>query len=189
MPALSKLAALFALLAFTLLAQRGAPADWKPFSSNTGFSVMYPATRFPIGISEDRLAILSSKGGAGGIVIKHGQAQIVVMEAQGSRTATLPQVIDYYVHGAAILSRKDLHNESAGERGCSDLKEVISKEEAVPAKDAAVPVPYIVNSDFFCEVNGRKFVTLLRNWQGDTRQGEYRRVALHMAESLRLVQR
>lgn len=158
---------------------------WHRFSSSSSFSVMYPGVWFRIGASTDRLQILSSKGGAEGIVIKHGQAEITVMEAQASSTKTLAQVIDYYTQGASVLSRRDVPEE-AGERDCRELKEVTSKEQAIPSADSPISVPYIINTDLFCEGDGRKIVTLLRNWEGDKRQQEYQQIALRMAKGIRL---
>jgi hypothetical protein len=45
-------------------------------NSSSGFAVLYPGSWFRIGVSTDRLQLLSSKRGAEGIVIKPGQAEI-----------------------------------------------------------------------------------------------------------------
>jgi hypothetical protein len=184
-----KRAAVVALLACMFVVQGEAQTHWKQFESSTGFSVMYPGSWFRIGISGDRLAILSSKGGAEGIVIKHGQAEIIVIELKGLATASLSQLIDKDTREeASILSREYIHNRVADSGGCRDLTEVISTQEAVPSGDVPIRVPYIVNTDFYCEINGRKFSTLLKNWQRDTRQPQYQRIALHIAQSLRAAQ-
>ena len=158
---------------------------WQLFSSSTGFSVSYPGSWFKAGISKDRLQLRSSKGGAEGIGIKQGQAEITVMEAQASSSRTLAQVIAYYTQDTTVLSRKDIPGETVP-HGCSNLKEVTSKEPAIPAADSPISVPTIINTDFFCEVDGRKIVTLLRCWEGDKRQQEYQRVALQIAKGIRL---
>src|SRR5437016_4358123 len=67
---------------------------WKRFASPTGFSVFYPATWLRTRVSENRLDILSSAGGAEGVVIRRGQAVIVVRELQGAATASLSDLID-----------------------------------------------------------------------------------------------
>ena len=161
--------------------------EWQRFDSSNRFSVMYPGAWFRISASTDRLQLLSSKGGAEGIVIKRGQAEITVTEAQDSSTKTLTQVIDYYTQGVLVLSRKHIPGET-GKQGCSDLEEVTSKEQAIPSADSPIRVPYIINTDLFCEINGRKIVTLLRNWEGDKRQEEYQEVALRIAKGIRLTQ-
>lgn len=157
---------------------------WQQFSSSNHFSVMYPANWFRIGISTDRLQILSSKGGAEGIIIKKDEAEIIVMAAQASPTSMLDQVINNYIQGTSVLSRRVIPIES-GERGCSELIEVISKEQPVPQADTPVNVPYIINTDLFCETTGHTIVTLLRSWEGDKRQKEYQRIALRMAKSIK----
>lgn len=120
-------------------------------------------------------------------MIKRGQAEIVVIELEGPPTATLSQLIDQDTREeAAILSRRDIHNEHAEKGSCTDLKEVVSRQDAVPPNDVPLPVPYIINTDFYCEINGRRFSTLLKNWQGDPRQKEYRRITLGVAKSLRI---
>jgi hypothetical protein len=159
---------------------------WKQFRSSKDFSVMYPETWFKIGVSSDRLALRSSRGGAEGVGIKRGQAEIDVMEAPESSDKTLSQVIDYYLFGASVLSRKDIVRGVQRDGSCSDLKEVVSKGEVVPAEDIPIPipVPYFIYTGFFCEVDGHKIVTMLRNWKGDARQQQYQQVALGIAKSI-----
>jgi hypothetical protein len=149
---------------------------------------MYPASWFRIGLaSEGRLDILSSRGGAEAIVIKRGQAEIIVMELPDRSGAPLSQLMDEDASGAvSIVSRTDVPNQGAGNNGCSDFKELISKHEAVPAQDALIHVPYIIDTDYYCEINGRKFTTRLRYWEDDQRKAEYQRVVLRMAKSLRV---
>ena len=160
---------------------------WQRFSSSSHFSVLYPGAWVRNGVSTDRLQLRSSEGGAEGVGIKPGQAEITVMEAQESSKQTLAQVIAIYTQDTTVLSRKDVPGEAAS-RGCSELKEITSKEPAVPPGDSPISVPTIINTDFFCEVQGRKIVTLLRNWEGDKRQAEYQQVALRMAKVIRLNQ-
>jgi hypothetical protein len=159
---------------------------WQRFSSSKHFSVLYPGNWFRTGVSTDRLQLRSSKDGAEGIGISQGEAEITVIEAQASSKQTLVQVIAYYTQDTTVLSRKNVPVE-ARSRGCSDLKEVISKEPAIPPGDSPIRVPMIINTDFFCEIDGRKIVTLLRNWEGDKRQQDYQQVALQMAKGIRLI--
>lgn len=183
----SKRRAIIALLFSLSVVAFASSEKWKQFSSSNHFSVTYPATWFRIGISADRLNILTSKGGAKGVIIKRGQAEIIVTELRGPVNATLSQLIDDDTRDeAAILSRKDIRNEAAGKGGCSDLTEVDSKQEAVPGEDVPIAVPYVINTDFYCEVSGHKFSTLLKNWQDDPLQEKYKDVALRVAKSLRV---
>lgn len=164
-----------------------ASADgWQQFNSSSGFSVSYPENWFRAGVSTDRLQLRSSKGGAEGIGIKQGQADITVIEAQASSSKTLAQVIAYYTQDATVLSHRNVPAEAGN--GCSELEEVISKEPSVPPGASPIKVPNIINTDFFCTVHGRKIVTLLRNWEGDKRQEGYQQVALQMTKSIRLTQ-
>jgi hypothetical protein len=159
---------------------------WKTFHSSNYFSVSYPMAWFQIGISTDRLQLLSSKGGAEGIIIKHGQAQITVMEAAESLGKTLPQVIDVYTRETSVLSQKEVPVDP-GRQSCNDLVEVTSKEPALPPESVAGSVPFVVSTDFFCRSGQRTIVTLLRNWEDDRRQPEYQRIAERMARSVRTI--
>jgi hypothetical protein len=159
---------------------------WQRFVSSNHFSTVYPNTWFRIGASLDRLQLLSSRGGAEGVIIKRGQAQITVSEVQASAAKTLTQVINDYTQGASVLSRRDIPG-NASSQGCSDLKEVISREQAIPATDSPTSVPYVINTDLFCQAEAHKIVILLRNWEGDNRQEEYQQIALRMAKGIRLV--
>ena len=133
---------------------------WKSFHISNHFSVMYPGTWFPIGASADRLQLLSSKGGAEGVIIKRGQALITVMEPEGYSTKSLAQVIDYYTQGSSILLTKGIFDKSS-KQACTDLEESnFKKNRPIPPEDALISVPSFVDTDFFCEVDGRKD----RNW-------------------------
>lgn len=105
------------------------------------------------------------------------------MEASESTKKTLAQVVAFYTQDTTVVSQKDVAGEPAS-KGCSNLKEVISKGPAIPPRDAAVSVPNIINTDFFCELDGHKVVTVLRNWNGDKRQEQYRQVALRIAKAI-----
>ena len=176
------------LLILVFPIQGNSEGTWKKFTSSTGFSVMYPGSWFRIGISTDRLAILSSEGGAEGIVIKRGQAEIIVTELQGPPGASLSELIRRDLKEEfAILFRRDLNSKTQNEAGCGLLKEVVSEQEAVAADvPARVHVPHIINTGFYCEIAGRKFSTLSKNWKGDERQRQYQRIALQVARSLRI---
>ena len=165
-----------------------APVRWNSFTSSTGFVVQYPGNWFRKGDSKDRLLILSSKGGADAIIIKRGQAMISVMQASGVVGSSLSRVIDQYSQGAEVLSQRNVHNEHSGNRGCRELEEVVSREPVVPPEDVPGQVPYVIDTEFFCELNGRAYVTVLRNFQNDRKQAYYQSVALKVAESLRVVE-
>lgn len=174
-----------ALAAIVSFAQGTIVGRWNEFHSSNGFSVQYPASWFRKGISKDRLMILSSMGGAEAVIIKQGQAVISVMEEVKYENSTLKQLVDHYTQGTDVLSRRTIHNENAGNRGCSDLQEIVSREDAVPAQDVPGPVPHIINTELFCEVNSGKYVTVLRNFEDDKKQATYQEIALRVAESLR----
>lgn len=157
---------------------------WKIFRSPTGFSAAYPPSWFRFGVSPDSLYILSSKGGAEGIVIRHGQAEIIVMEVANSSQMSLSGVVENVVGDATVLLRRDIPYRT-DDKGCKSIVEVISREPAVPPEDSPIKVPNIINTDFFCETDGNKFETLLRNWEDDNRQSIYQRTALRVAKSIR----
>jgi hypothetical protein len=157
---------------------------WHLFRSSTGFAVSYPGTWVRSGVSTDRLQVRSSKGGAEGVGIKPGQAEITVMDARESPKQTLAQVIAYYTRDTKVISQRDVPGGTVP-NSCSHLKQIVSKEPAIPPGDSPISVPTVVNTDFFCEVAGHNIVILLRNWEGDKRQQEYQQVALQMARSIR----
>jgi hypothetical protein len=161
------------------------PQEWATFSSSTGFSVQYPVAWVRKDIAIDRLLILSSEGGAGEAVIKPGQALLSVVEAQKEENLSLQQLRDLYNQGVAILARRHVHNAAAGADGCRDLYEVVSKEPATPPGETLRPGPELINTEFFCQIGRRKYVTVLRNFEGDEQQVGYQEVALRVAESLR----
>lgn len=168
-------------VAFTISAST---VEWKQFRSSEGFSVSYPGTWFTIGSSPDRLQILSAQYGAEGVVIKQNEAEIVALEAPES--ATLAEVIAQYKTGATVLRQRSLPVVRGAESSCTDLRELIVKEPAVPREDSPISVPHLINTQFFCQARDHKIVIMLRNWQGDAKQLSYQKVALRMAKSIRV---
>lgn len=137
-----------------------------------------------IGKSPDRLDILSSEGGVKGVVIKHNQAEIIVMDPSSGFTGSIDNLIQSFTKDSSVLSRRNYSNETdAG--GCKRITEVVSKGPAVAPEDSPIQVPYIINTHFFCEVKGRKVVTLLRNWERDKHQKQYQEIARAVSRSVR----
>lgn len=178
MLALLKRAFIAALFLCVVAAANAADGtDWKRFDGGTSFSALYPTSWVTVAASTDRLRILTSNEENAGSLIGDGQAEIIVMVARGSVNATLAQLADQYAQDEFILSRRDIRNDKGDKQGCQNLREVTSKERMDSGS-------YIVTTRIFCEVNGDRFVTTLRNWQGDKHQAEYRRTALRIAKSL-----
>ena len=174
------------LMTALIFAQGGQHANWKLFRSSNGFVVRYPANWFLKGDSNDRLTILSSLGGAEAIIIRRNQAVISVMEETNFAGSNLSQVMDYYTRGAEVLLHTSVHNGNADSNRCSTLQEIVSREPAVPPEDVPGSVPNMVNTEYFCEIAGHVYVTVLRNFEGNTKQTEYQQVALGVARSLRM---
>jgi hypothetical protein len=172
------------LAAGTSTAADALPSRWGSFRSSAGFSLQYPVDWVRKDVPKDQLLILSSEGGAGAAVIKPGQALLSVVESQDEQS-NLQQLRDRYNRGITILARKHIRAGGVKAYGCRDLYEVISKEPAVPPGDTPRPGPALINTEFFCEIGGKKYVTVLRNFEGDEKQTEYQDVALRVAQSLR----
>ncbi len=162
-------------------------STWKTFRSSSGFSVEYPRNWFRLTSEPDRLDLLSAKRGAEGVVIGKHEAEIFVIQEPESPARTLAQVIEYYAKGTTQLSRADIPKLQRG--ACDRLEETVSKEPAVPPEDvpSRVRVEDFVYTGAFCQVQSRNITVMLKNWDGDPRQKQYQRIALRMAESIRLV--
>ncbi len=165
------------------------PGKWVLFESSAGFSVRYPDNWFQKARSKDLLFILSSEAGAGRAIIAPGQAFISVVEAREYKDLSLEQLRDLYNRGIAILARRQIHNARLGADACRDLYQVVSKESAIPPGNTPIPhpaaAPYLVNTEYFCQIDRKKYVTVLRNFEGDKKQAQYQEVALGVAQSLR----
>jgi hypothetical protein len=168
------------MLPLILCPPAGWQDGWKQFTSAAGFSVMYPAKWRRIGISEDRLDIVSSEGHQEGVVIQQGEAEIIVRERPEAMTSTLAELTALDSRSDSVLSRRELPGQGAHGESCRVLTEVVTKFEIGPGT-------YNIGTSLYCELRGRKFTTDVRNWEGDKRQPEYQRIALRMAQSLRIV--
>jgi len=176
----------FALILTPSLAQRNTSEMWRPFMSSRGFSVVYPGSWFRRGASKDSLSIVSSKGGAEALIIKHGQGLISVVEEGASTRGGIEAVIDRYVGKSTLLSRRKIRNSRAAPQGCDFLEELIVREPAVPPEDVPGSAPNLIYTEYFCAIGQHKYVAILKNYEGDRLQRDYRAVALRVAESIRL---
>ncbi len=172
-----------ALVFIVTVSAVGSPR-WRWFKSSVHFSVMYPGSwvrknaNYP-----ERLELSSSKGGLEAVVIKQGQANIVVFEETEHPAKTLSDLIDTYTKDATVISRTSVITH-LDRRHCSNLEQVVIKEEAVPAEGMPIPVPYFIYTEYFCELGNRKIVLILKNWEGDKEQKEYQQVASKIADSI-----
>jgi hypothetical protein len=161
---------------------------WKEFRSSKGFSLVYPDSWFRQNISPDRLDILSSKGHQEAIVIEKGEASIFVKEEPRSSGKTLAEVVRYYAHGTAPLSDRGILGLGRGS-SCDRLREVVWKEPPVSPDDvpANMRLRDFVYTGLFCQVSDRTVVLMLKNWDGDRREAQYRQIAQQMAKSIRII--
>jgi hypothetical protein len=152
---------------------------WKEFTGSARFTVTYPAAWRRIGISTDRLDILSSAEFAEGVIIAQNEAEIIVIELPDSAGASLGELIERETQGDSVVSHREVRGTIANNQGCKTLTELVATSEVAPGV-------HEIDTVFYCEVHGRKFATRLRNWPHDRRQAEYRRIALRVARSLRV---
>lgn len=166
--------------------------SWTEFHSSLGFSILYPRTWFRIGAlnglgaSKNNLQIVSSRGGAQGVVISPGQGEITVEVVLGRRGETLDTIVSHYTEGTRIISRDVFHVPSANQLGCRNIILVISKEPIIPAEDSPMHVPSVVYTQLFCQAGRRQIVTILKNFEGDKKQAEWQAIALQMMTSVKV---
>jgi hypothetical protein len=173
------------VLMFGLRAPATAPPEWKQFKSPSGFSISYPANWVSHSVGDD-FDIRSSPGGVEGIIIKKGQGRIIEFEEREHARLSMKAVIDFYVGDASIVTRRVVRNETHQSNRCPELQEVVMREPATPPEGMPIPVPYVALDLLVCEVNGRRFITIVSDFERDPKQQEYRRVGLRIAKSLQL---
>jgi hypothetical protein len=179
-------------VALFLLSSAGMAAHvdaWKQFLSPGKFSVTYPANWFVNPYDHDNLFLLSKKRGAEGTFILANEAVIMVQQEPSGKTST--QLIDEFVHGnppehlsPLSVSQKDL----SAAAGCERLKQLVVKDYD-PATPTPIPkgVPPKFYTTFLCEADGRIISVVLQNWSNDKQMPEYQRIALKMAQSIRIL--
>jgi len=153
--------------------------SWKTIAMSDGISLQYPPTWWPISVSGKRVDLLSSKGGAEGVVIQQNQAEIITSVVARSSSSSFDEFIASNLGNQTVLSREEIA--SAGPAGCSRLHQVISREEEGPGA-------YVANTGIFCEIGTARVIVLLRNWENDNQQKHYQHMALRMARSIRAAQ-
>lgn len=177
----SRLSGRFFLVALFLMGGAYAVAidgHWKVYAITESLTLRYPATWWPVSIDRGRIDIRSSKGGAEGVGIRRGQAEIIVSAQAVDPTATLDQAIERNIHGNKILSERDIKiGDSRIDKGCPRLREVTSIDEIGPDT-------FIVNTGIFCDLDNKRIVVLLRTWENDERLREYQHVAEKISRSI-----
>lgn len=168
-------------LALFFIIQSNAPAivsnrDWTVVSLDRGISLRYPSSWWPSSISKERVDIMSSKGGAEGVRIRHGQAEIIAAIVHVASKTSLDQLISQSVRDQILVSQDNLA--ASARNGCGYLEKVVSLDELGPGF-------FVVNTAYFCELDKVGLVVTLRNWQGDKRQAEYEGIVLRLVRSVR----
>jgi hypothetical protein len=153
--------------------------NWKTLAMTGGIALQYPDTWWPVSADKDRLNILSSKGGAEGVVIQKNQAQIIASTAPDAAGDSFDRLIALSVGKQTVVSTEELA--ATAPHGCMRLREVVSLEGVGPAT-------YVSDTAIFCDTGLASVIVLLRNWQTDEQQSQYQEVALRMARSIRRTQ-
>lgn len=169
------------------IARDRAQAGWRSFHSDLGFSVSYPSNWIGPAAMTDGLTLINIAGGLTGMIVKRDQAKIFVIEDTKHLYSALSDLEDRYQRGADVLSRQRVRNDAAGPLGCRVLEEVRLRQAVVLPE--AVPgghVPYYRHTEYFCAINGRKFMTQLTYYEGDKSAILYSATARRIAESLRV---
>ena len=166
----------------------GSSKHLRTFRSSSGFSVEYPDAWIAKNDSRSNLRILSSHDGAEAVIIAPGEAMITAFEVEHSSTDSLDAIVKKYTQDTNVFLRQQVLNARNANQSvlCTSFLEIVSTEDAVPAGDIPQKAPRIVNTQFFCENNRRKYVIGLRNFEDDPKQRIYADVALQVAKSLRI---
>jgi hypothetical protein len=153
--------------------------NWKTLAMTGGIALQYPDTWWPVSAEKERLNILSSKGGAEGVVIQKNQAQIIVSTAPQPAGDSFDRLIALSVGKQTVVSTAELA--ATAPHGCMRLREVLSREEVGPTS-------YVSATAIFCDTGLTSVTVLLRAWQNDEQLRQYQEVALRMARSIRRTQ-
>ncbi len=177
-------------LAFAAIACMPVPAEAGSveFRSHEGFAVRYPThwrevgSDNRLGTSRTRLNIVSSVPGVQGMVIGQGQAEIIVERESPERTAWFEEIEQLRLDPAQVLSSRNVPPEARGPGPCQALTEIASREVIGPG--VAEMDRYLI-----CRINGVRFLTTLRYFDGDERASEYSRIAQDVTNSIEILRR
>jgi len=129
--------------------------------------------------------ILSSKGGAEGVIIKRGQGMINVEAVGSTQNGGIPAVIARNSRAAEILTSKRIA--LPGNSGNIQAQEVVSRSPAVPPEDlpAGAKTPYEIRTEYLIEIGPQVIDVSVLNWDGDRRQASYQAIARAIAATIR----
>jgi hypothetical protein len=153
--------------------------NWRTLAMTGGIALQYPDTWWPVSAQQDRLNILSSKGGAAGVIIQKNQAQIIVSTSPQAAGDSFDRLIALSVGKQTVVSTQELA--ATAPHGCMRLREVVSLEEVAPTS-------YLSATAIFCDTGLSSVTVLLRARQNDAHLRQYQEVALRMARSIRRTQ-
>ncbi len=160
--------------------------QWKLFtSSKYHFSVEYPESWYPSGVTFDLLDITNFRRlrPDESIALKAGGAEI---EVEGAR-ADVRTVYDWIHHDLpddasdAEVRQTEIAVPKPTPGGCASLTEVTWREQV--AKGA-----YFAETSYYCQAGAELYKISLSNWDGDPHQKSLRDIALKIALSLKAQQ-
>ena len=174
-PNASKLALVFIASGYLAHAET---ESWRTHSLGPSLEVQIPATwRVLESSSPERLAILSAKQGAEGVVIGPNEAEIIVAVEPASKS--VDELIRQNVRDAPIVSRHSMGAADGGKaHPCASFEEVVTKEEVGPNT-------FVTDTGLFCQLHDSAVVLLLRYWPNDARQAIYQNIAREMMSTIR----
>lgn len=154
--------------------------NWKNEIIDNTVMLQYPADWYTKQKLDDQLVILSPGRGATGVFIDKGQGGIIIAVEEIDPYKTLDEVIKYNIRNQELISERELKiAELQKHDGCSQLREVISRDEV------ALGV-FQINTGIFCELNDRKrVIVLLLTWEDDKDFDKYKQIAEQIAMSIK----
>ena len=173
------------LLAITFLFATNSCADglvhnWTNHTLDNTVTLQYPADWWQKQMYPGRLVILSPGRGQTGVLIDKGQGGIIIAVEAIDPNETLDQVIKYNIRNQELISESELKiSDLQRNDGCSQLREVISRNEVGPGV-------FQINTGIFCELNDRKrVIILLLTWEDDKDFDKYKQIAEQIAMSIK----
>ena len=148
-------------------------------ATGAGLTLVVPAGWRRVGLSDNRLLLLSPGPGEEGVVIARHQAMILAMPVEGWQTGgDLESTIRGGLGDDRLIARRSLRLGRTA-RDCPVVEEVDTASEVAPGAEQ-------INTIFYCVARGKAVLVQLTHWPRDPSRLRFRAVALKVIRSLRV---
>jgi|SRR5580704_4701986 hypothetical protein len=150
-------------------------------NKQSGYSLDYPASWYRFNEESARFDLLNfpPEQRIKGVTLKAKGAEILVTAQPKENSQSLEDCIKSDLANDQLIESRDISRTQKSHDGCDRLHEVVSRSEVGERA-------YFVNTSLYCVTKRGSIQVMLSNWEGDPNQSNYQKIAVRIANSIRV---